>query len=69
MAKMKNREEVFFKLLSSENAKLLLDNDMCYITYGKPDEDGDQEGESFNYGPKELAFMLCSKLGIDAESV
>jgi hypothetical protein len=53
----------------SEGATLVVDNDMCFVTYGAEDEYGYRESEGFNYDPKELVFMLCHHLGISADSV
>lgn len=57
------------KLLLSEGANLVVDNDMCFVTYGAEDEYGYRENEGFNYDPKDLVFMLCHHLGISVDSV
>jgi hypothetical protein len=70
MAKKKNIESDFFKLLSLDSATLVVDNDMCYIVYGPEDEEtGECESKRFDYGPAELVFLLCSNYGIKAERV
>lgn len=60
---MNANEEDFLELLEDDNAILVMDNDMCYIRY----EDDSREGESFDFNPTEVVFILARKLEIEVE--
>ena len=61
-------ERLFWELLEISDSVLYVDNDMCYVTYGE-NEDGDCESQSFDFGPKDLVFILADKLDIKVDSV
>ena len=63
---MNTNEQDFLDIFDDDNAVLVVDNDMCYIRY---QDDEDREGESFDFTPLELAFILAEKLGIEVEMV
>lgn len=54
-------QNLFFDLLEKPDAILVLDNDMCIVSYG------DEEHQSFDFGPKDLVELLAEKLGIKTE--
>jgi len=53
---------LFWELLQLSDATLVVDNDMCYIEYGE------EESESFDFGPKDLVFIFAEKYDIQAEN-
>ena len=59
---------LFWKMLDGDYFELVVDNDMCYITY---DDDDKQEHTcvSFDFTPDELVFMFGEKLGINMAKV
>lgn len=63
-----NDTNLFFELLEISDSVLYVDNDCCYITYNET-EDGDNESESFDFGPTDLAFMFAERLNINIDSV
>lgn len=60
--------ELFWNILNSGYNELVIDNDMCYITY---DDDDAQEETcvSFDFTPDELVFILGKRLGIKMAKV
>lgn len=55
---------LFWELLNLADAELMVDNDMCVVSYNFPEnEEGDHETQSFDFTPKELAFIFGEKLG------
>ena len=60
-------ENLFFEMLSNEDAVLYLDNDMCYITVENGDDE--PESESFDFGPSDLVYLFGEKLGYTVEPV
>ena len=56
---------LFWELLNIEDAQLMVDNDMCVVSYNFPeDEEGEPESQSFDFTPEELAFIFGERLGI-----
>lgn len=56
---------LFWELLDLGDAELMVDNDMCIVSYNFPeDEEGEPESQSFDFTPEELAFMFGERLGI-----
>lgn len=56
---------LFWELLDLGDAELMVDNDMCIVSYNFPeDEEGEPESQAFDFDPEELAFMFGEKLGI-----
>lgn len=56
---------LFWELLDLGDAELMVDNDMCVVSYNFPeDEEGEPESQAFDFGPEELAFMFGERLGI-----
>jgi hypothetical protein len=53
------------KMMEDEDAVLVVDNDMCYVRFN--DEDRDEDGESFDFTPTELVFILAGALDFEAE--
>lgn len=59
---------LFIDMLTEANATLILDNDMCILRYVS--ESGDKDNHmSFDFGPKELVFILAELLEIGVENV
>lgn len=55
--------QLFWKLLDLSDAELVIDNDMCIITYNF-DDDQESESQAFDFGPKDIAWLFGEKLGI-----
>lgn len=56
---------LFWELLDLGDAELMVDNDMCVVSYNFPeDEEGEPESQSFDFTPEELAFIFGERLGI-----
>lgn len=60
---MNINEEDFLELLEDEDAILVMDSDMCFISY----DDENRESVSFDFNPTEVVFILCDKLNIKVE--
>jgi hypothetical protein len=59
--------QLFWELLDLSDAELMIDNDMCIISYNftyNDDEDQESESQAFDFGPKDLAWLFGEKLGI-----
>lgn len=59
--------QLFWELLDLSDAELMVDNDMCIISYNftySDDEDQESESLAFDFGPKDLAWLFGEKLGI-----
>lgn len=65
---MSRDENLFWELLELSDSKLILDNDMCIISYGET-EDGDGESQSFDFSPTDLVFLFAEKMDVDVEYV
>lgn len=61
--------KLFWELLELSDAKLIVDNDMCMITYNYSEDDGEPECQSFDFGPKDIAWIFGEKLDIHMEEV
>lgn len=56
---------LFWELLDLRDSELMVDNDMCIVSYNFPEgEEGESESQTFDFGPEELAFMFGERLGI-----
>jgi hypothetical protein len=59
--------QLFWELLDLSDSELMVDNDMCIITYNftyNDDEDQESESQAFDFGPKDVAWLFGEKLGI-----
>lgn len=66
------QEEVkeFWELVQRDDAMLFVDNDSCFIQYGKLDEYGEPEGSrGFDFQPSVLVEIFAEKLGIKCSGV
>jgi hypothetical protein len=61
--------KLFWELLELSDAKLIVDNDMCMITYSYSEDDDEPECQSFDFGPKDIARIFGEKLDIHMEEV
>lgn len=59
-------ENLFWELCEKRDAILTVDNDMCYVNYDF-DSDDEPKSESFDFGPRDLVFMMAERLEIEAE--
>jgi len=62
---MNTNEQDLIEELKQDGVILVMDNDMCFTRY----EDDEEAGESYDFTPNEVVFILCGLLGIEAESV
>lgn len=69
---------LFWDLMELSDSTLVVDNDMCFITY--PDsnqedfgdldpEEIEMKSQSFDFTPRELVDILADRLEIEVESV
>ena len=69
---------LFWDLMELSESTLVVDNDMCYISY--PDrnqenfvdldpEEIETESQSFDFTPRDLVDILADRLEIEVESV
>jgi hypothetical protein len=52
-------------MLEDDDAVLVVDNDSCYVRYNG--DDREDEGESFDFNPTELVFILAEALEFESE--
>jgi hypothetical protein len=65
MRKMNTNGQDLLKMLKEDDAVLVVDNDMCYVRFN--DDDREEDGESFDFTPTELVFILAEALEFEVE--
>lgn len=62
---MNTNEQDLIEELKEDGVILVMDNDMCFTRY----ENDEEAGESYDFTPEEVVFILCEMLGVEAERV